>query len=112
MVASGKLSFADITGKWFDPSVLSIVSSELVTAGEAFTAARVVTRIGLFTCVLSDMHLKVRQLKVSLVTVWMLAGERLQTVIFSIARFSSWLGGDGNRNSSRFNFLSHCQGIW
>lgn len=66
VVGAGELALADFALEGTDAGVLAAVSSELVGAGEALAAALVLAHIGLFTSVLPDVHLEVRELEVTL----------------------------------------------
>lgn len=66
VIRSGELSLTDLALEWPDARVLAAVSSELVRSGESLSTPLVVADVWLFTSVLPDVHLEVRQLEIAL----------------------------------------------
>ena len=66
VIRSGELALADVALEGADTRVLAAVSSELVRTRESLSTAIMLTDVGLFTGVLPNVHLEVRELEVSL----------------------------------------------
>lgn len=66
VIRSGELALADVALERTDTRVLAAVSPELVRTRETLATAIVLTDIGLFTGVLPNVHLEVRELEVTL----------------------------------------------
>lgn len=66
VIGSGEFALADFTLEGTDASMLAAVSSQLVRAGESLSTTLVIANVRLFSGMLPDVHLQVRQLQVAL----------------------------------------------
>ena len=80
MVGTGESPLADFTFKGAYTSVFTAMPSQLITSGEPLSTAFNFTGIRFLSSVLSNVHLKMRQLHVSLGTTWVQANKRFATL--------------------------------
>ena len=81
MVRTGEFSLADIALEWTDTRVLAAMSSQLVRARETLSTTFMLAHVRLFSGVLPDVHLEVRELEVSLSAARVQANEWLPLFI-------------------------------
>lgn len=81
MIRSWKLSLAHFALEWTNTRVFAAVSSQLVRSRESLSAALVIAHIRFLPCVFPNVHLKMRQLEVTLGTARVEANEWLSLLL-------------------------------